>query len=270
MEVIKEIDLRPFTRTLWDVNVDQSFKNVWADLQRETYMVELRSVSEGIRKVATTHIGSERVKEDLEMISDLGLRFEPLRKAKRVSGFAHRFYNDVAPGEAYDVYGVVATERANLVAFKRASEAGDHIAMGGLLGYPRCCSEFFVKVWPTDYDPIWSAALNTSGVEIVKNEARISDFYTECNILLRYFGVRVVPHLVCSYTCMESAELGQKFLEFVDGRQELLKILSSPMTWDCWRAAATITTPWFRGITNSMNFAEKRVVRLGGLGAGES
>jgi len=264
METV-EIELFPFTRTLWDVNADQALKNMWGDLQRESWMAELRTVAEGVRKCATTHIGSDRVKEDMELLDDLGLRFMPLRKAKRVSGFAHRFYDDVAPGEAYDVYGAVARDRADLLAFRRASEAGDHITMGKLLGYPECCSRFFVGRWAAgEFDPIWGAALNTPGTKLDGEfKAEIGDFHPECNILLRYFGVRAVPHLVCSYTCERSAELGRAFLGFVDGRAELLKFLSEPVEWDCWRGAAIVTTPHFRGITNSMNFADRRVLRLG-------
>jgi len=257
-----EFDVMPVSRVVWKLKTDLDRK-IFDEIRRDCWLSELKTVSEGYRKCATTHLRSESVKEDLEFLESLDLYFLPIRKCRRVQGFAHRFY-DPKPNEPYDVYGVVSRDLRYAREFKRASQPPiDNSVIGRLLGYPKCCIKFFNEVWYRSYDPIWVIAERTRGRLKKGNEIYIKDFYPEANILLRYFGVRAVPHLVCSFRCKKSKQFSRNFLQFVKHKKILMEILSSPMIWDCYKGVAIVTTNWFVGIANSMPYAQKRKVYLG-------
>jgi len=201
---------------------------------------------------------------DLELLEDLKLIFVPINKVKRVSGFAHRFY-EPSPGEPYDIYGAVSYKREYAKEFKKASLEGNDAKLGSLLGYPKCCINHFLRVWPQEYDPIWSAGLNTPHEKISEHEIELTSVLPESNILMRYFGIRAVPHLVCSFNCRESQKFSKIFLEYIQDQDFLFELLRSPVTWDCWRGLAIVKTPFFVGVTNSMTFKERHIIRWEGL-----
>lgn len=261
------VEIMPFTRIMYYPEVDESFRQRINQLAHDCWMAELKTVSKGQRECATFHLRSDALKEDMELLEDMGLAFVPIRKCKRVRGFAHRFY-DVDKVEPYDIYGAVAKERRKAEEFKKATLEGDHYKVGTLLGYPKCCIENFIRVWigMREFDPIWSIARNTRGCKLVKRggflKAELKEVYPEANVALRYFGIRAVPHLVCSFTCKESEEFSKVFLQHIRDNKLLIEVLSSPFTWDCYKGVAIITTPFFVGEANSMPFAKRHIVEL--------
>jgi len=258
-----DLDVPPLSRIVWKLDTSYN-KKLLGEIQRECWLAELKTVSEGIRKCATVHLRSEYFKEDLDFLNSLDLHFLPIRKCKRVQGFAHKFY-DPSPNEPYDIYGVVSRDKKYCEDFRRAHETSNDQRIGALLGYPRCCVKFFIENWYKSYDPIWRIALNTPHKLTRKNEAVILDYYPEVNILLRYFGIRAVPHLPCSFACEESKQLGQAFMDFIDRRRELEELLSSPITWNCYKGVAIVETKWFIGVANSMPFKEPHLVIMKGF-----
>ena len=255
------LDVPPISRIVWKLDT-LCDRDLFNEIRRECWIAELKTVSEGIRKCGTVHLRSEHIKEDLEFLNSLDLVFLQIRKCKRVQGFAHRFY-EPSPNEPYDVYGAISRNKKYCEEFKRAHQKGDDQTLGSLLGYPKCCVKFFIQNWYKSYDPIWEMALNTSSQKI-NNLVTITDYYPEVNVLMRYFGIRAVPHLPCSFKCKESKRLATSFLEFIDKRKELLEILSSPITWNCYKGIAIIHTKWFIGIANSMPYKEPHIVVMKG------
>lgn len=258
-----DLDVPPLSRVIWKLDTSYNKELFW-EIRRECWLAELRTVSEGIRKCATVHLRSEYFKEDLDFLYSLDLHFLPIRKCKRVQGFAHKFY-DPSPNEPYDIYGVVSRERKYCEEFRRAHKTSNDQRIGSLLGYPRCCVKFFIENWYKSYDPIWRMALNSPHKLVNKNEVVILDYYPEVNILLRYFGIRAVPHLPCNFKCKESKKLGKTFMEFISKRRDLMDLLSSPMTWNCYKGVAIVETKWFIGIANSMPFRDPHIVKIKGL-----
>lgn len=113
--------------------------------------------------------------------------------------------------------------------------AGDDVRIGQLLGFPACCVEFFKRTWGPHRDTTWAMVADGAS----------ADGPPAANILLRRLGVRLVPHLPCSFGCEASAQLGARIaaagraagLEDVD---EIERLLSLPMSWSACNGAAMV------------------------------
>lgn len=266
MEELIAVNLEPTTRILW--NYDHlNLKDLSLEIAREVYTAELTTVAEGLRKCATTHIRSEWFYEDLSVLADMGLIFIPLRKCKRIQGFANLFY-DPEPNQPFDIFGIVSRSMEDAEKWKKAFYGSDHKTMGKLLGYPECCIEFFCKTFPHEYDPVWSAGINTKHILCAENNQKLlmlEEMYPECNMMLRYFGLRAIPHLPCSFTCRESIDLAEMFLGYISQKNLLLDFLESGIMWDAWKGMAIIKTPYFVGAVNTVPYKEKHIIEYKSL-----
>jgi hypothetical protein len=87
------------------------------------------------------------------------------------------------------------------------------------------------------------------------------------NILLRWLGVRGVPHLPCSFSCEASQRLGERFFDlalrlgFEPEARDLREMLEWPAEWSVLHGIATIKTPVLTIVASSDATAEKHVVR---------
>lgn len=221
-------------------------------------MAELKTVADGLRPAATLHLSSLLFDEQLKMLAELSLHFLPLRRVRPFQGFAHRFY-DPEPGKPFLVYGVVAKRKELLEEFRQATEAADHETIGELLGYPSCCIRAFVSRWPAERDLVWAAATAVAKPE--GNCIELAHYYPECNIVLRYFGLRALPHMPCSFLCTESKHFAEKFLAYMP--KDTLSLLALPVTWDAWKGAAIIESEFFVGVASTDASWQRRVLVLG-------
>jgi len=257
---VYDFEIRPFIRIIVEAGYNK-LRDELCVLARECWLAELKSVAEGMRACATMHISSETLFRDLKLLEELGLVFVPIRECARVNGFAHKFYAR-EPGKPYDVYGVVARDYETGRKFAKADRSGDHITVGKLLGYPECCVKFFIHMWPKWYDPIWPAALNTPGAKVSGREVIVNDCFPEANILLRYCGIRAVPHLVCNFKCKATKEFAEEFMQFIPHRRELINLLSQPITWDAYKGVVMVRMPHFIVVANTMPLRHRHIVKL--------
>lgn len=221
------------SRTIWS---SSRARDQWKPrLDRIFYAVdsaERQSVVEGIREACYQPLRHVQYLELLPWALKHGLFVRILRTAKAFQGFAHRY----EPGDDFLV-----------TVFARSEEALD--SWEEALGYPKCCQEFFHREWPLIVDPIWQWA----GAPTDQAEVSVSpSVYTVP--VLRYLSVRFVPHLACNPWCEKSIELGRAFrslmpTDVVDWLEELL---TQPLTWDCYRGAAIVTSPLFRVVVGSV------------------
>ncbi len=234
-------------------------------LSQEVYMSEILTVKNEDRKCATFHIRSDMLLKDISLLTGLGLHFEPLQEVRRVSGFAHKHY-DRKPNEAYDLYGVITKNRKYALKWKEAHIARptDHITMSELLAYPECDSLFFKDVWAiTSLDPVWEAALNTRHTRVNEYTIEMPNLVPEANMLPRYFGVRVVPQIVCSFDCEANIEYSKMFMKYIPHADLLMELLRKPHTWDCYRGLAMLYTDEYVGMSNSVTFKDRHIVKIG-------
>lgn len=174
----------------------------------------------------------------------------------------------------------------------------DEVALGAVLGYPTCCSAFFARVWGEERwrDTTWPMAANTAMVarEIVRvdaaakpgerhpdacrDRARIlvercavdASMPLECNILLRWLGIRLVPHLPCSFVCAATAAMGRALADLgrelghADAIDTIYELLSWPIEWSALHGIAEVKTPAFKFAAKSDASAHKWIVRRHG------
>jgi hypothetical protein len=253
-----QFSMPPSARTVWASAVAR--KEWEPKIQRAAsayYQLERLTVREGLRECTTFHASPDRIESEVRALAKQGLCYLPMRKVGNYSGFAHS-HPPVIQGKPWSFYGVIGRNAQSLEAFADASDKGDHMAIGKLLGYPECCASFFSKVWTAGYvDPIFQAAtVNGHPTEAVWESSLIWPGY-------RYIGVRLSPHLPCSCNCAESIKMAERWLSIGHGLPipDLLEVLSLPCEWDCLKGVAQITTPYFRIVTNSIPCYPRHIVR---------
>jgi len=246
--------MEPFTRLIWKNSENRkNWINKIHKASQVYHATELATFEMGLRKAISYHIHPENLEKQLEMLAKGGSVFLPIRRSKIYSGFSHR-HIDPQPGDPYFVYGVLAKTLEDAELFRKCSagQKVDHGSIGQLLGYPECCIRFFEKVWGPVIDPIFEAYGSESHV------------HPYCNQALRYFGLRITPHLCCSSDCKATIEWGRQWFSVMEGLDKeaagwLRELLSLPFTWNCLNGAAIVDTDLFRGVTNS-NVSKKEVI----------
>lgn len=188
---------------------------------------------------------------------------------------SHKHFPTDASDPDSTVYGVLARTFKHAEAFRAASAYGPyagkptkHGAIGRLLGFPKCCCDFFNEVWPMGYyDPLWQAAVNTPGHERISETHIKVKGSVHAHQLLRYLGFRITSHLPCSFVCEDTVKVGKVWLEVMRdldplGTDALLDILRLPLKWRCYRGVAVVEAEAFIASTNSMPTENEYVIEF--------
>jgi hypothetical protein len=281
-----------FTRIIW---TSAAAKARWADVLARasnlTSRLEVESVIAGQRPVTWQTISEESVPETMMRWADAGLIGLPIKRVGKFEGFAHR-HTPTESGRTGNLCVAVARTLTDAQAFKAAFLANDSVIQGELLGYPRCCGEFFQSSWAAGFiDPIWQAAVNTRleypgyrSIERPDGTVILASCDSEAwegprrieivsspfsNSLLRYAGIRIGFHISHSFYCEESIrvnterlKLGEKFDAPL--MADVVNLLRMPMSWDCYHGIAIVRTPIFYIELGSIMTAERYVVEVEG------
>jgi hypothetical protein len=107
----------------------------------------------------------------------------------------------------------------------KAEIMGDRIKLGILLGYPKCCVEYFCRT--LGKEKTISSFINTKSKPSfycnnlfvydskLESENSISFFNSNRTKLDQYSHLFLIRHVPCSYDCKESINLGRKTLSFL-------------------------------------------------------
>jgi len=262
--------IRPQTKIVYWNKEAQALWEPRIKRVRELYnKTELVTMITGMRRVYVYHIKSERFEESYAFLRQNDLVFFPTNKSASYSGFSHR-HLPVKKGEPFTLYGAAVKsddlEAGELFTEYSTGERTDHKGIAELLGYPKCCSEFFAEVWPTvSVDPLYESAMRTPGMSVIDDVVEVS-CHPACNNMLRYFSIRLTPHITCSMQCEETIKWGEEWVEVMrqiddEATDWSIELLSMPLTWDCYKGITVIDTPVFRGVSNSDMTLEKKVVK---------
>lgn len=231
---------------------------VWSDVQ-------WRSVDAGLRRCAQLVVYADSYASQVEQARKHGLKTVVLRVEEAA------ILRNPSSGPPL-VLTLVVGKAADTKAFKSAWIRRDDAAIGRLLGYPACCRGFFDHLVADGHaaDPTWFIAANTGGATRDANTVTVAG-PRALNILLRYIGVRTIPHLPCRLNCADSAHSASGFLDlagslgFGAAREAALDILNWPAEWSAVHGIAEIKTPVMKISTRTTRTAGKFVVRwLGG------
>ncbi len=278
MVINRRLNPYPFARVLW---VTEEAREYWLPkieaAANAFHRLESLTVFSGVRRVYTTHFTPEQLVEGSKELARLGLVFLPLHRVGTYTGFAH-YHPPVEQGKPWTYYGVVG-KLEDARAFAQATEEGDHVTMGTLLGYPSCCTATFQKVWTSGYiDPIWQAAEisyleEPERFEVYDPDSRFVRLspIPESLPVLRYIGIRLVPNIPHSLTCRASVEFASQIREvakeeglYYGALEYADEILRWHIEWSVLHGIAEIKTPVFKVSTNSVPTYQKYVVQLVG------
>jgi hypothetical protein len=243
--------MKDFVQIMPRYGCEHSIKNL-VDMSRLFHEAEFQMVIQGHRKAGTIHINQEDMDHILTKLNSNGLIFTPLRKSGYYQGFAHT-HKEVKPGDPFYWYGCITKNMHDAEEFLEADKKGDHLAVGRLLGFPDCCTKYFVNSFCKDFDPVW--------IDLKGNVTG----YKECNQMLRYFGARITSHLSCSPNCLGTKMIGEKWLEVMNtidptATEMLNNILCEPITWDSYHGVVQVSTKDFVGITHTFPINEHRII----------
>jgi hypothetical protein len=216
--------------------------------------VEWKAVAAGIRRCALKTVPIGRLDQFTQRVVREGLSVVPIEQ-RRVDATYQAVpivvgASDEVPDASLHVLCAVArpsdaAESADC-AFRSA-----HVPLGRLLGYPECCTAFFEYQWSRRrlIDPTWPMACATPGARIDGSTCHASGHWT-ANVLLRWTGVRAVPHLPCSFACARSHDFGRALLALAadlsrdtDTVAHWEDMLRWPVAWTARRGSAEIRVP---------------------------
>mgnify|MGYP001577116047 FL=1 len=99
-----------------------------------------------------------------------------------------------------------------------AEEKNNHFELGSILGYPKCCCDFFEKNFNENNTDLTLKTLKYShGLEF--------PFYS--NIAARHFDVSLLSHFPHSFECMPSIEMAKSNLKSIEKHSKQLAVMFS-------------------------------------------
>jgi hypothetical protein len=251
------LDLNPFVKIAWNSN---EIKTQWAErlntIRDLSLEAEYQMVKQGFREANVYHMSPQNFDKQIEKITRDKLTFLPILRSKTYSGFSHKHF----PVDRLDmnsfVYGVVARDLDTAQKFVDASEKGDHITIGQLLGYPKCCCGTFSVNWTNKtLDPCYEAAIKTTGHTVDEMGVVHVKAHPYVNPMLRYFGAKIAPFFPCSFSCNEAIKVGEKWFNLMASINEeaagtIKELLEQPISWSLHKGIIYVKTPIFKGIVN--------------------
>ncbi|WP_248962910.1 hypothetical protein [Sphaerisporangium perillae] len=260
--------LPDFTRVAW---VSDHASDVWGPRIRQIAgawsQVERHSVLEGVRPCFLSRMPVEELLANAPVWVRHGLAVLPLKQEGMVNGYRAA----PVPSGAGDRDGLltVVGRPEDTARFHAAWTSHDHDAMGRLLGYPSCCRSFFDDIWVKRQcvDTTWQMAAAASGPDV--RSVRVGG-PVEANILWRWMGLRLVPHLPCDFACAATVEFGKALRQVADalgvGEQIALldEILDWPVQWTALHGIAEIKTPVCKIVTRTDATATRYAVEREG------
>jgi len=251
---------------VWKPRV-QAIVDAWSEIEKW-------SVVDGVRPSCLLSIGPNDLPELTCWAVDHQLVAIPL---SRVGGTALYSATSEPPGETGWSYRVALCQWA--VAAEWSERWHGHQnddAIGALLGFPECCRRFFGRIWIEEkyLDTTWPMAEETEWIDDDKLRdhrrlIRVAGF-DSCNILLRWLGVRAVPHLPCSFECPETVKVANEFAQvgrdhgFDDAIEWTAEMLSWPIEWSALHGIAEIKTPILKISSRTDMTVDKHVVQREG------
>lgn len=251
-----DFQLPDFTRLLW---ASASARKIWepriSQINKEWDDVQYRSVKEDFRKGCI-------LPADLDSFSKLQIRAAEDGLIPYVIGLHSVRSIYAATPEKFDgthgQFSIAILQPAFLQKFVKALAESDNSEIGRILGYPDCCIRFFQRYW---IEEKW---VDTTYPMVMIDPDFNYEVPPENNILLRWLGVRLVPHLPCSFNCKWTTAFALQ-LESLWNQgilEDAKEMLRWPIEWSALHGIAEIKTPFLKIGTRTDATAEKITVMV--------
>lgn len=266
----------PFTKINWKTAESRdAWRNLLSRVGEAKVEAEWRSVmyDETDRQAAIIHVTNGNREKWLRRLAQHDLVYRDLLFTESYEGFSHRHLPTDISNPHRETYAVVAPNEdiADKMdeATNELSGTEKHEQKGKLLGFPKCCRDFFHDIW-TDreqIDPLYEVACNTSGAEMIDGDPeniRIPNPSPGANALWRYFGWSFITHIPCSFDCEESIEIARQRYKIMcdagykDVADALYQWLDSPATWSGLHAQGLVKNEHVIGKSKTSTYPNKK------------
>ena len=241
------------TRTIW---VSEEAKNVWAPkIQRINNAWKWIEILKGNALITCD---PKNLLEVGKFCLDHNLILSPLKKVALSDSYS---VSEQKPGKEFAYRCAVAKNNTDARIIYDALLRSNDSLMGWILGFPDCCVKFFNEVWNKKGLRDTHFEMDFDGEESVWNG---------CNILLRSLGLRMVSHLPCSFSCINTSLIAtnnEEIARRLGYQQEwewLKMLLSFPIEYSALHGIARIKTPLFEVSTPTDYTDEEKVIQLQG------
>jgi hypothetical protein len=247
-----------WTRDIWNSDtLKKKYQPIFQKISSAFRRIEIESVFEGYRSAAIIKLTPQELIQ--KQLSSNGyivyFPFDTLAEQNNYQSSATR----PGPGQPFHLRCLVADSSLPGL-FKKYYQSGNTNAIGRLLGYPRCCIEFFEKYWVQEKYLDTTYPMSLAGL----------DGPRECNILWRWMNIRAISHLPCSFNCAATEEIGKDYialgrhLKFNEEMNWLEEILEWPVQWSALHGIAEIKTPVVKISTRTDMTSDKVIVNYKG------
>lgn len=254
---MKRLDfvLPEWTKIIWNSN---DSKIVWEPrITRITTAfldIEKRTTLNGLKPSWLTNLSindTNRLKNEIE-----GSDYDVIILGKnRINSTYNSSSQIYIEGQPYN-YRIALTHKDKIQDWIQSWNTSNNEKIGELLGFPKCCRNFFQKYWVEESYLDTSWVMSLTGTQGPK----------ECNILLRWLGIRAVSHLPCSFHCKETYDIARKNIEWgyrngwAQEMEWLEEMLDWPVQWSALHGIAEIRTPILKISTRTDASADMVVV----------
>ncbi len=227
----------------------------WASLHERAYWlplfekasaireeIEWLTVIEGIRSALYIYVQPNHLIQTNARAASHGLVVVPVGQ-ENISDQAYSASRGSAP---FDVskpwaYRTLITRPEMLSLISSTPDiVNNNEVLGEVLGYPKCCRDFFHRTWGAgQVDTTWDQYAETGD----------PNGPVEANLLWRWKNIRWVSHLPCSFQCTATVDVGRKTREvakkhgFVEEAKIIDAVLSWPVRWSSVNGIAEIVGP---------------------------
>ena len=233
-----------FTRVMW---ASDKARALWEPRVKRVSVafinIERLSIADGWRTVALQTCRPSYLPDLARRLLADGLSVLPLD----LIGFGGSYAAGSVPvvaGQPWE-YRVAVGRPESLARYVAEVESAlDDGPIGRLLGYPDCCRAWFKRHWVEEgsIDPtLKMVKAYTQDVEAAGP--------WQANILLRWLGVRAVPHLPCSFTCENTVRAAELYVDagrahgYAEEMGWLEQMLSWPMEYSALHGVLEVKTP---------------------------
>lgn len=226
--------LQEFCRKQWtSARVRCAWESRIQKVSNAFLAAEIASVEVGVRQATLQDVHPQNLARLSQQAAKRGLVVTPLAQKSQGKNYTASSV-ELRKGEPWTYRAVITTPSAS-VKFAQAWNEEDSEVMGRMLGYPKCCRDRFQDTWNQgSVDPTWDMDDKDGGP-------------IEANILLRWLGVRLIPHLPCGFRCKETVEFGKEMRSVMSSQEAewATQLLSMPMKWSSLFGIGEVVTPIF-------------------------
>lgn len=184
-------------------------------LHSMTKSIEILYVLEGVKNVSRIIVNEPQVEKLTDYLSSFKLNlsisdFKIRKEVDELRQYSDKgFKIDKNSSESGQVMLYVSRNKEYSENAKSYEARNEHFSLGEILGYPKCCINFFIKNFPIESkkknDYVLASLRNSDGFKF--------PFYN--NTAIRHLDLTLLSHFPCRFNCSASLEIAKRNLKLI-------------------------------------------------------